>query len=102
IDGVWTEFCQYDLRPASEEERDQGYQRHHIPGETWVVGSITLMRYFDATGEVFALRDGRFTHYREAGKLSLDVTAAADYERHLREDLVWPELPIADALQALE
>ncbi len=99
IDGVWTEFCHYDLRPATDEERDAGYQRHHIPGETWVVGSITLVRFLD--GNVLALRDGRFTRYEDAGKQSFEVTTDAEYAHHLLDDLRWPELPVDDALRAL-
>jgi arylamine N-acetyltransferase len=101
IDGEWTEFCRYDLRPASDEERHAGYQRHHDPGESWVVGGVTLMRYFDAEGEVVALRDGRFTRYRAGEKHSAPVAADAEYERHVRDDLRWPELPIDEALRAL-
>jgi arylamine N-acetyltransferase len=102
IDGEWTVFCPYDLRPADEEVREAGYQRHHIPGETWVIGSITLVRYFDADGEVIVLRDGRFTRYRPDGKQSLEVVEDADYERHVREDVRWPELPVREALLALK
>jgi arylamine N-acetyltransferase len=101
IDGEWTPFCDYDLRPATEEERDAGYQRHHTPGETWVVGGITLMRYFDADGEVVALRDGRFSRYRPGARQSIEVTTDADYERHVGEDLRWPELPVIEVLAAL-
>ena len=101
IDGEWTPFCHYELRPASGEERDAAYQRHHIPGETWVVGSLTLVRYFEAEGAVFALREGRITRHRDGSKHSVDLTSDSDYERHTREDLRWPELPVIESLRAL-
>ncbi len=101
LDGEWVEFCHYDLRPASEEDRDAGYQRHHIPGETWVVGTITLMRYFDRDGEVVSLRDGRWTRFREGEKHSAEVLTDAEYEQLVADELRWPELPVVEALEAL-
>ena len=100
IDGEWSEFCPYDLRPADPETREVGYQRHHIPGETWVIGSITLVRYLN--GDVLALRDGRFTRYgADTSKQTLEVVSDAALERHVVEDLGWPELPVANAIQSL-
>ena len=101
IDGEWTEFCRYDLRPATDEDRHEGYQRHHVPGESWVIGSITLMRYFQTEDEVVALRDGRFTRYRSGEKHSAPVEADEDYAHYVREDLRWPELPVLEALAGL-
>jgi arylamine N-acetyltransferase len=101
IDGEWVEHCSYDLRPATEEVRDAGYQRHHIPGETWVIGSITLMRYFDVEASVVALRDGRITLYDGEGKQSAEVQSDDELARRVVEDLRWPELPVVRAAQAL-
>jgi arylamine N-acetyltransferase len=100
IDGAWTAHCRYDLRPASEEACDAAYQRHHIPGETWVLGTFTLVRYLGS--EVIALREGRVTHYAADSKHSIELATHGEYERYFREDLGWPELPIAEALVALE
>jgi hypothetical protein len=101
IDGEWSPFCPYDLRPATDEARDEAYQRHHIAGETWVTTGITLVRYFEAEDELVALRNGRLTHYRAESKDTIELATDEEYERHLRDEVRWPELPIAEALEAL-
>lgn len=102
IDGEWTEHCPYDLRPADEEVREAAYQRHHNPGETWVIGGITVVRCFQESEEVVALRDARITRYGPgAAKLTSEVTSDSDLERHAREDLRWPELPVTETAQML-
>jgi N-hydroxyarylamine O-acetyltransferase len=100
VDNEWTPLCEYNLQPATDEERDVGFQRHHIPGETWVIGGISLVRFVD--GEVLALRSKRFTRYGAADKQSMDVLTSAELERIVREELGWPELPIGEALAALD
>jgi arylamine N-acetyltransferase len=101
IDGEWSPFCPYDLRPATDEAREEAYQRHHIAGETWVTTGITLVRYFEAEDELVALRNGRFTRYEAAAKHTEEVATDEEYERLVREGMRWPELPIVDALEAL-
>jgi arylamine N-acetyltransferase len=103
LGGEWVEFCRYDLRPATDEDRDVGYQRHHIPGETWVVGTVTLMRYFhgEDESEVVSLRDGRWNRFREGEKYTAEVLTDDEYQELIADALRWPELPVKEALQAL-
>jgi arylamine N-acetyltransferase len=99
MDGEWTAFCHYDLRPAGGRIREDGYQRHHVPSESWVAGAIVLVRFIG--DEVFSIRDGIFTRYRDGGKQSRPMRGAEDYEDVVRGVLRLPGLPIADGIEAL-
>jgi arylamine N-acetyltransferase len=99
IEGEWRAFCHYDLLPADERVREGGYQRHHIPTESWVAGAIVLVRFIN--DEVFSVRDGVFTHYRAGGKQSRSMRGVDDYEEVVRGALQLPALPIADGIEAL-
>jgi arylamine N-acetyltransferase len=101
IEGQWTPFCHYDLRPADPELREAGYQRHNTPGESWVVGSIVLVSYLE-NGNIAQIRDGRFTLHTPTGKHSRPITSRLDYMRTVRDDLHLPNLPIGLGLEALE
>ncbi|HEY7295522.1 MAG TPA: arylamine N-acetyltransferase, partial [Dehalococcoidia bacterium] len=44
LDAGWTPFCRYDIGPPDLAVRESAYQRHHTPGTSWVVDSLTLVR----------------------------------------------------------
>jgi arylamine N-acetyltransferase len=98
IDGAWTQFCRYALRPASPAERDAAYRRHHTPGESFVLGSVTLIRCDDE--QVVVLRDDQLTRFTPAGKRNEAVTTDADYARLAAEQFGLPGLPIGEGVRA--
>ena len=66
INGVWEHFCTYDLRPPEPRERDAIYQRHHTPGESWVMDRFRLIRCRE--DEVYSLYNGHLVHFTAIGK----------------------------------
>ena len=95
IDGAWQPFCCYDLGPPDLAVRESAYQRHHTPGLSWVVDSLTLVRC--APDQVLSLRDDELTRYTPAGKQRVPVT---DYTRVVREDFGLPRFPVAEGVQS--
>ena len=98
IVGTWEPFCRYELRPADPRERDAAYQRHHTPGESWVVDDLTLIRLRE--DEVWALRRGQLSRFAAEGKRSEPVSVAA-CTRLAAEVFGMPGLPVEEALRAL-
>jgi arylamine N-acetyltransferase len=98
IDGEWQPFCTYDLRPGGAADRDAGYQRHHVPGESWVVGSVLLVRC--AADAVSVLRDATLTRYMVGGKTVEAIQDPVDYPRIAAELFGSPTLPIQEARAA--
>jgi arylamine N-acetyltransferase len=98
VHGEWQQFFEYKLRLASEDERNAAYQRHHRPGEGWVVGSLRLVRCLD--DEVLQLAAHEFTRYTSAGKQSEEVYGLQRYREIVADAFSAPQLPIAAGLQA--
>ena len=98
IKGAWELFCRYDLRPPDSREREGAYQRHHTPGESWVVDDLRLVQCREDA--VLALRNGRLTRFTPEGKDDEAVTAEA-YARVAAEVFGMPGLPVAAAVEAL-
>ena len=98
IDGAWAPFTTYDLRPSDPRDRAAAYQRHHTPGQSWVVGSPRLVRCGE--DEVYQLRDGQLTHFTPGGKRTEPITRAEEYVRVVREIFGVPALPVERALAA--
>jgi arylamine N-acetyltransferase len=96
IEGDWAPLFRYDLQPANEREREEGYQRHHLPGESWVIGPPRLVRCTDEA--VFSLRDGELVTHHPDGKQTEQITSRADYVRVANEVFRLPNLPIAEVL----
>ena len=94
IDGGWQPFCCYHLEPPDPAVREAGYQRHHTPGQSWVVDSLTLIRCTPA--EVLVLRDDEFTRYTAEGKQRQPVD---DHAALVRGALGLPNFAIDDALR---
>lgn len=74
IDGSWTTYCRYDLRPAADSDREHGYQHHHVPNASWVTGTLTMVRCTEDA--VYALRDDSLTHYTAQGKRMYTIADA--------------------------
>jgi arylamine N-acetyltransferase len=98
IAGAWEPFCHYHLRPADPAAREAAYQRHHTPGESWVVGDLTLIRLRE--GEIWALRQGQLSHFTVDGKWSEPVATPA-CARLAAEVFGMPGLPVDEAVRAL-
>jgi N-hydroxyarylamine O-acetyltransferase len=100
IDGAWSPFCVFDLRPAGAPLRAAAYQRHHTPGASWVVGGLVLIR--SGADEVYSLRGDQLSWYTPAGKHVEQLTSDADYERVASAVLGLPALPVLQARLALQ
>lgn len=98
IDGAWELFCRYDLRPPRPSEREAAYQRHHMPGASWVVDDLRLVQC--RQDAVLALRDGRLTRFTAEGKDD-EAVIATTAARVVAEVFGMPDLPVAAALEAL-
>ena len=99
IDGAWAPFCRYDLRPPEPREREWAYQRHHAPGQSWVVDNLRLIRCGE--DEVYLLRDGQLTHFTPRGKRTEQVAGAVAHARAVAEIFRMPGLPVEEAFDAL-
>ena len=98
IDGAWAPFCRYALRQPDPAAFEAAYQRHHTPGETWVTGSLTIIRCEEE--QVVLLRDEELSHFSTAGKRSERISTLADYARVAAETFKLPALPIAEGVGA--
>jgi arylamine N-acetyltransferase len=98
INGVWERFCTYDLQPPDPCELESICQRHHTPGESWVMDRFRLIRCRE--NEIYSLYDGRLSHFTAAGKESQPVsdTECAPF---VAGAFGMPGLPVQAALDAL-
>ena len=99
VDGAWAPFCRYELRAPDPRQREAAYQRHHTPGEGWVVGSLTLIRC--AEDHVYLLRNEEFTRFSADGKRTERVAGPAAASRLAAEAFRMPGLPVEEGLRAL-
>jgi arylamine N-acetyltransferase len=98
IQGAWAPYCRYSLRAPTHAEREAAYQRHHTPGESWVTGTLTLIRCEER--QVFVLRDEELARYTEGGKSTEQVSGLGRYAELAREVFRLPALPVADGVAA--
>jgi N-hydroxyarylamine O-acetyltransferase len=96
-DGGWRISCRYTMRPAADEDRDRGYQNHHVVNASWVTGTLTMTR--STTETVYALKDSTLTRYTDTGKSVETIADPAAYARLAAEAYSLPRLPIRDALE---
>lgn len=96
IDGAWTAYCRYTLRPAAVADLDEGYQHHHTPNASWVTGSLTMVRSTEEA--VYSLRDATLTRHTAAGKSIEALTDETSYRAVVSDVFRLPGLRIADAL----
>jgi arylamine N-acetyltransferase len=99
IDGAWAPFCRFDLRPPDPAVRAAAFQRHHVPGGSWVVDSVVLVGCTEHA--LLSLRNGDLTRFSVDGK-SVERVELVAYPRVAADVFGMPNLPIAEALQALE
>jgi len=98
IQGAWVPYCRYSLRAPTRAAQEAAYQRHHTPGESWVTGTLTLIRCDER--QVFALRDAELTRYTNGGKSTELVSGLSRYSELAREVFRLPALPVADGVAA--
>ena len=99
IDGTWAPFMRYHLRPATDAAREAAYQRHHTPGQSWVVDSLRIMHCDQH--QVGLIRDERFTRFTADGKHVEQIQNRAAYVRIVADVLGMPTLPVGAAVDAL-
>jgi N-hydroxyarylamine O-acetyltransferase len=98
IDEAWAPFFTYNLRPADEQVRQAAYQRHHVPGESFVVSSLTLVRCEEH--QILQLRNHEFTRHTDDGKEKVQLTEPEEYARIVAEEFRLPAMPIVDGVAA--
>jgi len=96
IQGEWSISCRYKLWPASDVDRDRGYQNHHVVNASWVTGTLTMTR--STTEAVYALKDATLTRYTDAEKTVETIADPAAFARLAAETYGLPRLPIHEAL----
>lgn len=97
IDGAWAPFCRYDLRPADAAGRNTGYQRHHTPGASWVLGPPRIVRF--RGDAVVSLTGDELTTYTDEGKQSERLEEPIGYAQLAADLFDLPGLPIWDVTQ---
>jgi arylamine N-acetyltransferase len=100
IGGAWVPFCRYDLGEQGAGAWAVAYRRHHLPGESFVIGPPRLVRCTEAA--VHSLHGAELTHFTAAGKRVEHLAGPAAYERAAREVFGAPRLPLAEALAVAE
>jgi N-hydroxyarylamine O-acetyltransferase len=98
IEETWTPFFTYNLRPADEQVRQAAYQRHHVPGESFVVSSLTLVRCEEH--QVLQLRNHEFTRHTDDGKEKIQIAEPEEYARIVAEEFRLPAMRILEAVDA--
>jgi arylamine N-acetyltransferase len=96
LQGTWTISCRYTLRPATDADRNVGYQNHHVVNASWVTGTLTMTR--STTDAVYALKDTTLTRHTASGKTVETIAEPAAYARLVAEVYGLPGLPILEAL----
>lgn len=96
VDNAWSVHCRYDLNPALDADRDQGYRHHHTANASWVTATLTMVR--SSTEAVVALRDNNLSRFTAAGKTVVQLSQPADFQRVAVEEFNLPLLPIGAAL----
>jgi N-hydroxyarylamine O-acetyltransferase len=100
IDGAWVPFCVYSLGPPDADVREAAFQRHHTPGQSWVVDKLVLTR--SAEDEVWSLRDAELRHFTPEANTVEPISTPPDYARLAATLFGLPALPIDQARAALQ
>ena len=98
IDGAWAPYCTYGLRPPEPQELEAAYQRHHTPGQSWVMDSLRLGRSTDDAH--YSYRDQHFTAYAAPEKRREQVLNPAALARLATESFLLPSTLVLDSLAA--
>jgi N-hydroxyarylamine O-acetyltransferase len=98
INEQWTPFCRYALEPAGPAERDVGYQRHNTVGESWMLGTVTLIRCEEE--RVLVLRDGVFSEFKASGKSTEAIADLGRYRELVTQVFQLSGLPIEEGVEA--
>jgi arylamine N-acetyltransferase len=97
VDGAWSLFCRFWLRPQPPEAREAAYQRHHTARLTWVTNALVLVAC--RADEVISFRELRLTRFTPEGKVVAPVEDAAAWAR-LPVEAGIPGMPIAEVVGA--
>jgi arylamine N-acetyltransferase len=99
IDGVWQGFAFYEEDAANDEQRAEAFQHHHrLPAKSFVMGAFVLVQMRD--GELKALRDHTYSHYKRSGKVSREVHGIDAYRGVIRDEFGLANYPVDEALSA--
>jgi N-hydroxyarylamine O-acetyltransferase len=99
IDDAWQPFAWYEDDAADDDQRAEAFQHHHrLPAMSFVMGNFVLVQMGD--GELKALRDHTFSHYKRSGKVSREVQGIDAYRGVIRDEFGLPNYPVDAALEA--
>ncbi len=99
VGGAFAPFVTYEMTPATPDEMEASYQRHHaIPPRTFVMENFRLVRITE--DEVLQLRDDEFTTYRPQGKTVEAVRDVARYRELIEGAFRLPGMDVEGGLQA--
>jgi arylamine N-acetyltransferase len=99
VGGTFQPFVTYEIEPATAEEIEASYQRHHaIPARTFVMQNFRLVRIAD--DEILQLRDHEYTTYRTTGKVVEEVRDPARYRELIAGPFRLPGMDVDRGLRA--
>jgi len=99
VEGGFKPFVTYETEPATDEEMEASYQRHHaLPPMTFVMQNFRLVRCRD--DEVVQLRDHEFTRYAAGGKIVEEIRDPARYAELIAGEFALPGMDVERGLRA--
>src|SRR6478672_4399420 len=97
MEGGWQGFAFYEDDVAQPDQLAEAYQHHHrLPAKSFVMGNFVLVQM--GGGELKALRDHTFSHYRASGKVSREVHGTDAYRGVIRDEFGLENYPVDAAL----
>jgi arylamine N-acetyltransferase len=99
VGGEFKPFVTYELKPATREEMETSYQRHHaLPPTTFVMQNFRMVRISD--DEVLQLRDHELTTYRANGKRTETIEGLDRYRELVAGPFELPGMDVERGLRA--
>jgi arylamine N-acetyltransferase len=99
VGETFAPFVTYELEPATPDEMEASYQRHHaLPPATFVLQNFRLVRIAD--DEVLQLRDHQFSAWRGSGKTVEEVHDLGRYRELVGGTFGLPNLDVERGLRA--
>jgi arylamine N-acetyltransferase len=99
VGGTFKPFVTYEMGPATVDEMEASYQRHHaIPARTFVMQNFRLVRI--AEDSILQFRDHEFTTYRTGGKSVEEVHDPVRYRELIAGPFRLPGMDVERGLRA--
>jgi arylamine N-acetyltransferase len=99
VGGEFKAFVTYEMTPATPEEMETSYERHHaVPPKTFVMENFRLVRISE--DEVLQLRDDELTTYRASGKQTATIAGPDHYRELIAGPFQLPGMDVERGLRA--